>query len=356
MIAADSSSRKPRTLFLQHEQRGWFWDEPGHLEVYVPMVRSGLLGEVRTHPYQRDVRWLHDKSATGAGHDGPVNVHETPVDTSLIILMSAIFKEFRPDLVVYVTTWPQEVLSDTVLHELRRNFRFKLFSIIRGHDETNDLLLSYDKVVIGHSDLVALADSSLRASRIRNRQPPYEDFTNVDVVRFMPCAVDQTIFRPSLSKRAEVTIAGSGEGQRVEVYDRLLADGVSVRRSGGRLPSDKFLPIDAYARSLSETKILVNTQTLASRDQLKGRVGQALSSGTLLLEQWSAESQVFLEKLGLADLLWRSHDELLSKIRFWLSDDDRREAMAARARAAYLSDHDPTSYTRSVLGFLGLDR
>ena len=61
------------------------------------------------------------------------------------------------------------------------------------------------------------------------------------------------------------------------------------------MPGDALLPIAAYADDLATSRIVVNTQTLGSRTQVKGRVAQCLASGAFLLEQDNAESRAYLE-------------------------------------------------------------
>jgi hypothetical protein len=366
----------PRTLFLQHEQRLWYWEEPGHLELYLPMLHSGLLGEVRTHPYQRDIRWLRQRTrrnrieaitrqrawrlflstlrrpdSTGSGDPEDI---DQEVTAGLAASLGAVIDEFRPDLVVYAQTWHTESLPRAVLEPLKDRFGFKLFSVIWDYDDNNPLLIQSDGEVIAMSDLVAIADSSLRTDRIRRRDPPYAAFTNVEAVRFMPMAADPAIFRPSPHRRHDVTIAGSSEGQRIAVYYALSRAGLNVNRAGGLMPGDAYLSHPDYARALAESRIVVNTQTRGERVQLKGRVAQTLASGALLLEQFSVESARFLATLDLSQLLWHGTEDLIEKIHYWLAHEAEREALAALSRERYLQAHGPRRWTATVLSELGL--
>jgi hypothetical protein len=342
-------------LFLQHEQYKWFWEEPGHLELYLPMVNSGLLGEVRSHPYQREVRWAIHKANQRAQAQPmtPVEI-ETIAQNGLALALDAVIGEFRPDLVVYALTWPQESVPGRILQALKDTHQFKLFSVIWDYDEANQTLMNCDKSIIAVSDLVAVADSWARADRIRRREGLYADFTNVEAVRFMPMVADPAMFHPSPIKRFDVTVAGSSEGQRVEIYEKLVAVGIRVNRVGGLMPDDIYLPHAEYARALAESRIVVNTQTRGERIQLKGRVSQVLASGALLMEQWSPESERFLGNLGLSALMWRNVDELVSMIRGWLERPAECDAFATDARARFISAHNPQSWTASILEDIGL--
>jgi hypothetical protein len=346
---------KPRTLFLQHEQYKWFWQEPGHLELYLPMVNSGLLGEVRSHPYQREIRRAV-QNAVQRAQAQPMTASEieTIAQNDLMQVLDAVIGEFRPDLVVYALTWPQENVPARILQALKDTHQFRLFSVIWDYDENNPWLMEYDRSIIAVSDLVAVADSWARADRIRRRQGPYANFSNVEAVRFMPMAADPQMFHPSSDKRHDVTVAGSSEGRRLEICQELAAAGIHVHRVGGLMPNDVYLSHAEYARALAESRIVVNTQTRGERVQLKGRVSQVLASGALLMEQWSPESERFLGSLGLSALMWRSVEELVAMIRNWLERPAECDAFATDARARFLGAHNPKAWTASLLQEIGL--
>jgi tetratricopeptide (TPR) repeat protein len=344
----------PRTLFLLHEQRQWYWEEPAYLELYTPMVNSGGLGEVRSHPYQRELRWLRKKAEERASNQSLPEI-DAAICEDLTLVLDAVVREFNPALVVYALTWPMEAIPPRVLKALKEMYRFKLFSVIWDYDESNERLMNYDKDVIAVSDLVAVADSFWRADRIRRREGLYANFTNVEAVRFMPMVADPVVFQPSPNKRHDVTIAGSSEGYRIEVYERLVAAGIRVNRVGGLMPTDAYLSHSEYARALAESRIVVNTQSRQERVQLKGRVGQVLAAGSLLMEQWSPESERFLESLGLGDLMWRTVDELILRIRDWLKRPSDCDARAAQARKHYIGANTPQAWTALVLDTLELN-
>ncbi|MBV8716321.1 MAG: glycosyltransferase family 1 protein [Chloroflexi bacterium] len=340
----------PRTLFLQHEQRRYYWEEPGHLELYLPMVGSGLLGEVRTIPYQRDMRWILNELDNGA--NSSKLQHLPAAGERLRLMLDAQMREFRPDLVVYSLTWVQEALPPEVLGNLKDAYGFKLFSQIWDYDESNPLLVDYDRRIIAVSDLVSIADSRARIERIRRREPPYANYTNVDVVRFLPTIPEPGLFKPAGRRRFGVTIAGSSEGRRVEVVRALAEAGVDFHRAGGLVAGDAFLSTEEYARTLAESKIVINTQTAPERVQLKGRVAQVLSCGSFLLEERNPESEQFLD--GYSVDLWSNPAELVDKIQWWLAHPAQRELAADLARARYVREHNPVTYTRTILDAVGL--
>lgn len=349
---------KPRTLFLQHEQRRFYWNEPGHLELYKPMITSGLLGEVRTYPFQRDIRWLEREHGVYNHRLEQANLNgtaapEKPIwtkENSFEQMLDAVICEFKPDLVVYALTWPNQAIPVDILRCLRARYNFKLFSIIWDYDENNSSLMDYDKNIIEASDLVSVADSYWRLERIKNRKGVYKDFVNVDVAHFMPTIPDPSIFYPRKEKLYDVSIAGSSEGQRIDIYNALTARNIPVRRIGGLMSDDNYLSDEDYAKEISESRIVINTQTQPERIQLKGRVCQVLSCGSFLLEQKNRESDRFLTGMGVET--WETIDDLIGAIGYWLNNEHERERKARESHFKYIECYNPKSWTKNIIDAL----
>ena len=149
-----------------------------------------------------------------------------------------------------------------------------------------------------------------------------------------------------------MTLPGSSEGQRNHISDALRNAGVEFHRGGGLVPGDSFLSTEDYAQLLAESKIVINTQTVPERVQLKGRVAQVLSCGSFLLEQRNSESERFLE--GYDVDMWSDVDELIAKINWWLAHPGEREYAASVNHLHYIREHNPLAYTQRILDELGL--
>ena len=90
----------------------------------------------------------------------------------------------------------------------------------------------------------------------------------------------------NVKKIFDICILGSTEGERVK-YINYLSKKYEHRfhHFGGHNDPSKFVSRQRYAEILNQTRICVNTQTYVHRIQLKGRVREALSCGTFLLEE-----------------------------------------------------------------------
>jgi hypothetical protein len=324
-----------RTLFLLHEQRHLYFEEPSYLELYLPMLESGRLGETQVLPYQRELRFARERCA---------NKREAGELVQRLLEQKII--EFRPEWVVYALTWPQECIEPRVLAELKRRHRFQLVSVVWDHDESNPLLQEYDRQIIKASDCTLIADSHSRATAMRARSGPYAAFANTERVVFLPMVPPASLFHPRAEKRHDITISGSSEGHRVAVCEQLITDGFQVHRSGGMMPTDAMLSIEDYAADLAASRIVVNTQTLGSRTQVKGRVAQCLASGTLLLEQDNAESRSYLA--GIEVPLWRDTTELAQLLRHFMAEPAQRDAMAQRAHAQWKARYSAAGFVQTI--------
>jgi spore maturation protein CgeB len=160
------------------------------------------------------------------------------------------------------------------------------------------------------------------------------------------------LFKPSEIRRFDITVSGSSEGIRGQIYQLLLDAGFNVHRSGGMMQNDHFLSHAEYAQEMAESRIVVNTQTWDYRIQLKGRTAQALACGCFLLEQRTIESERFLADIGV--VLWSDIADLVEKARYWLAHDEEREKLAQDCRRRYLERHSCESWTRTVLQRCGL--
>ena len=335
-----------RTLFLLHEQRFLYFLEPSFVELYLPMAESGLLGETLVHPYQRELRFARAQLGFSSDDAPPEQVNPL-----LETLLHQKITEFRPELVVYALTWPQDCLAPEMLTRLKQRHGFRLVSVIWDHDESNPLLQHYDRDVIASSDCTIVADSRRRVDAIRARSGAYADFVNTERVIFAPMVPPVALFHPRAERMHDVTISGSSEGHRAAVFEQLKAAGFAVHRSGGMMPDDTLLPVADYAAELATSRIVVNTQTATHRVQLKGRVAQCLASGTLLLEQDNPESRAYLD--GIDVVFWRDVDELIALVRHHLDHPHEREALARRAHEQWRARYDACAFVQRILHTIG---
>ena len=88
--------RQIRVLFFNHEQYNSFEEEPGNLEVRLPMLTSGYITEYQDFIFQRV------KKELGLG--------------GMIRAATEVVIKFKPDLIVYITGWSKDDIPVELLN------------------------------------------------------------------------------------------------------------------------------------------------------------------------------------------------------------------------------------------------
>lgn len=332
-----------RTLFLTHEQRLLYFQEPGYTEIILPMVESGLVPEHLIYNYQREWRWILSQPYLAS--DDPSLQRERAMELQFILISQAI-KDFRPELVVYIATWPSEAIRSTILARLKTVHGIKLCSIISDHMEDSIDSQTHDRFTIAVSDLTVILDSKSRVDRIKLQDGIYSNFINTERVIFMPAFPPRSVFRPSNEKRYDVTLSGSLEGVRGEIASNLLQRGLRLHLSGGILDPLRHLPLTQYAADIASSRLLINTQTIPNRVQMKGRVAQALACGALLLEQENPETRLYLDGIDID--YWSSIDDLMLLIDFYLANEESRHLRAQQLHSLWNERHSAEKFTQTI--------
>jgi len=88
--------REIRVLFFNHEQYNSFENEPGNLEVRLPMLSSGFIKEYKDFIFQRVKKELGLGGMIQAATEAVIN--------------------FKPDLIVYITGWAQDDIPGQLIN------------------------------------------------------------------------------------------------------------------------------------------------------------------------------------------------------------------------------------------------
>lgn len=341
-----------RILFFHHQQRRPYREEPGYLELFRPFVRSGLADDRREFVYQTLVRSFvaGERPHAESGHQAYLRA-----SARLVPIFEQAVETAAPDLIVYPMTWHWEAIHPGIFARIKERFpQVKLFTQLWDYNESDSMLMGYEREIVAVSDLVAITDSRARCDAIRSRSGPYADWVNTDAVHWLPTRIDAELFCSGEEpKRYDVALFGSSEGVRSQIADALkLRYGERFHRFAGFGPDDEYLPPSVYARRIRESRVVVNTQTLPERIQIKGRAKEVLCCGSYLIEQDNPESRAFLEGSGTE--FFSSLDDLFEKIDAALPAEAEREARAATASTWYRKRNDPHRYVSEILHHTGL--
>lgn len=344
-----------RLLFLHHQQRRPYQEEPGYNELFRPFIRARQVTAWSEFVYQTPLRQFLLDELQRRGHTptgDPTRFIAANFDASLyeqanIALLPALLKvieESRPDLIVYSMTWMTETIHPGTFGVIKQHFpQSKIFAAVWDHGEGGTFFHSYERQLIETVDFYASTDSQRRVTRLRAREAPhYHDYGHVERVHWFPTVHDPELYRPpAAAERAQdVAILGSSEGIRRDIIAGLAQRfGSRFRHIGGHMTEDKFITIEDYVDAINRTKIIVNTQTYLERPQIKGRVREVLSCGGFLLEQDNSESREFLADSGV--IFFSDLADLVAKIEHYLAHDGERARIARETYDWYQARYTP---------------
>lgn len=158
-----------------------------------------------------------------------------------------------------------------------------------------------------------------------------EDFKRDGVeALWLPHAVEPEAYpRYNLaSKRYDVCFVGHiNSGNRIDALDRLFKEFPNFWY-GQRL-------FEQAARKYAESKIVFN---ISMKDDLNMRVFETMATGSFLLTNWIPTIEEFFED-GKHLALYKTHDEMIDKARYYLEHDEEREKIAQAGYEEVMAKH-----------------
>ena len=345
-----------KVLFLHHQQRRHFTEEPGYNELFQPMRLSPTITECHEFVYQTVFRQYFQYEGGYATSDeaAKFQAYGRACLTFFPVLQQTL-EICRPDIVINSSSWPHESVPPILLFAIQGQFpNVRIFTQLWDYDEGNPLLMWYEREIIKASHLVSICDNHARLQRIKRREGHYAEYDNVDAVVWLPTRPNPQVFTPrppEAPRDIDICLLGSTEGFREQVVAALRQRyGSRFVNAGGYMPGDNYLSYADYANLIHRAKIIVNTQTRPEREQVKGRVREVLACGGFLLEQSTGETERFLDGSGV--ILWNDMSDLGAKIDRYLADEGQREHIAATAHAWYQERYPARTYFDEVLALL----
>ena len=238
-----------RVLFLDHEQYGDFENEPGNLELRLPMLASGAVDDYQDYHYQRFQR-----------------------QTSFDNMIEGLFETARAyqlDLIVNGTTWPHESIPPGHLIDLEK-LGFPVLTIFWDTLANPEKARQFEYPVFHASRYFCDGGSFLCYARYRLWAERMK--LEKGVALLTGHTVMEENFRPDGRPRdIDVALIGSLYENRIELMNYLnaaLADrGIRVEHFGGHFDVTKnhpyaggsggFLDADAYLDVIRRSKIIL---------------------------------------------------------------------------------------------------
>lgn len=304
-----------KILFFSPEQYVDFKDEPSNYQLRLPMLNCGLVTAHRDYIYQRVLR------SEGRDAMNAKALQEV--------------KEFKPHLVVYSTSWLHECPDSFVFREIM-NMGIPVYTHV--WDTSIHQPQPHVKEWFDNCNYFAIADSITNYLFYKNLA---KNHPNVKGVIF-PGGNDvfTDLLRPlPVEKISDVTILGSREGQRVQLIEflhkKLEKHKISFSKLGGLVDStqntsnslsDKWVSWTEYAKIINQSRICISSQTQPNRLQIKGKVFDYLSCGSLCFSESNPE--LFRIVPDHCIVYYDSFEDCLQKIIYYVEHPEEGQKIA----------------------------
>jgi len=228
--------------------------------------------------------------------------------------------------------------------EFLKELRPAVFTVLMAGD-TVYYFEPRDKYYAGAMDLLVVYDSFAEVEAFRE--------LGGDALMFLS-SFDQTRYFRSASreKTIDVSFVGliTGRKDRAEYLDYLAKNGVNVRvlgcgATGGRVSQEQMVEIFNRSRinlnftaASSIIHLAGSIPASAARKQLKGRIAEVTLCGSFLLTEYVPGIEKVLLPGEETDI-FSTKEELLEKIKFYLSNERAREAIAEGGYRRALKDY-----------------
>lgn len=148
---------------------------------------------------------------------------------------------------------------------------------------------------------------------------------------------------PARECRYPVSFVGAAHGSRREWIDRLREAGIEVACFGHGWPTGP-VAMEEIPRIMRESVISLNFANSKGMNQIKARTFEVPGSGGFLLSEHAPGIERFYQPDSEV-AIFRGFDDLMSKIRYYLSHAEERDALAD---AGYQRTAREYSYTRRM--------
>ena len=257
------------------------------------------------------------------------------------------------DLIFYTPAEPAEALSKEQLMYLKMKSNARLLSVWWDYDDSSldNVYMSFEKLCLDSVDMIIDPGNYGKTQRMQRGDPPYHLHENTNKVVLLPTPVDNSLFYPR-EKTIDIALFGSDVGLRRKWVDLLMATYPrQFRHIGGVGGFNVAIPMADYSRMAGESKIIVNSQTYSFRSQCKGKVREALASGSLLLEEDCYESRCFFGNEVFVKF-YKTEKELLALIDYYLEHEDERERLSRMGHKWYIENWSSAVWTNKVFNHL----
>lgn len=163
-----------RILFLHHQQRKHFKEEPGYNEIFNVFKACSLGLELREFVYQTLLT-----SFLGLYLEKPISETGGRMDyfqawmesnRALVPILEQVIEIENPDIIINITSYALHSINPAVFSQLKnKQYKFKVATILWDTNTTDFLTMNYLSLSLDHSDIVLLGDDLVAYERFKSK-------------------------------------------------------------------------------------------------------------------------------------------------------------------------------------------
>jgi len=332
---------KIRVLFFNHEQYNNFENEPGNLEVRLPMLASGLIKEHNDFVFQRI------KKEIGLG--------------GMIKAATKAVLDFKPDLIVYITGWSKDDIPGQLINGFEE-VGIKVLTIAWDTYPGPTPLNFRQNNLFKSTSYFCEACSFISYARFRFWREQLNPEKGVLYLSGNNILNNQ--FKDlSMKKDIDVALIGSLYMARHRLLKflkkNLLPHGIKVSHFGGYFDESIGLPADSsahtlnrisskdYINTINRSKIVLCPGGSEGQWAVRGKIFEIMSCGSFCLAEDNFDIKQTIPQGKL--ITYKNFDECLQQILFFLKHEKKREMLAKDSRDWYLNTYDSATFWRDFL-------
>lgn len=247
-----------------------------------------------------------------------------------------IFLEHKIDVLVG-QMW-NYLVSKSTLERIKEKYKLKIVNICMDDRHSFHLKKLDDGTDGGTYGLIGPVDLFCTAAPECTSWYNYYNAKSI----FLPEGSSSKIFtKSSLQKIYDVVFIGANYGFRSQVINFLVKNNINVYCRGIGWP-DGQVSVEEMSKIFSQSKIILGIGGILHSKKfnaLKLRDFDATMSGSFYLAQYNIDLKLLFEE-NTELVMWNNLEDLLSKIKYFLLNDNIRESIANKSYERAKKDHE----------------
>ena len=227
----------------------------------------------------------------------------------------------------------------------------KFLEILRKKISSNFIFLWWDSCSDTFYDTEIKTLEKVKSLHLLMENPSLDfgkKYKNISNDSLIPLWISRSLAKPL---KKDIDVAFSGQVDSYRDKRKVFIEYLMEQNIAGYIASpsrDQQISHSKYAEILGRAKIGINFSYSVDKHQLKGRVYETLHSGALLLETKNPQTSVFFND-GEDYISFTDKEDMVKKIRYYLSHDKEREKISKSGREKVLKLYNSELFMKRIL-------